>query len=115
MAFKKFKKLFVAIADLTEPNNLLRVINNLQSNIEESMTTLLNKTQNDSTIVSNIQLTAGQVNVINHTLARNLVGWKLVRVRGQATIWDTQDDNPGTNLTLWLHTSADTTVDLEVF
>ncbi len=115
MAFKKFKKLFVAISDLTEPDNLLRVINNLQSNIEESMTTLLTKTQNDSTILSNIQLTAGQVNVIDHLLSRKLVGWKITRVRGEANIWDTQDSNTATNLTLWLHTSANVMVDLEVF
>jgi len=113
--FKKFKKLFVALADLDEPKNLLRVINALQSNIEESLAPLINKTQNDSSILTNIQLTTGQNNVIDHTLGRDLVGWKLVRVRGVADIYDTQDSNPSKNLTLWLTTSANVSVDLEVF
>ena len=115
MAFKRFKKLFLAIADLSDPSNLLRVINTLQGNIEDSLTTLLNKTQNDSTLLSNLSLIAGQNNVINHTLNRDLTGWKIIRIRGQATVWDTQDINTSTNLTLWLHTSANVTVDLEVF
>lgn len=115
MPFKKFKKLFVSTSDLEEPNNLLRVINNIQSNIEDSLAPLILKTQNDSAIITSQELVAGQNNVINHTLGRKLVGWKLVRVRGQATVWDTQDDNPASNLTLWLHTSANVTVDLEVF
>lgn len=115
MPFKKFKKLFVSTSDLEEPVNLLRVINNIQSNIEDSLSSLIAKTQNDSAIIINQRLVAGQNNVINHTLSRNLVGWKLVRVRGQANVWDTQDDNPATNLTLWLRTSANVTVDLEVF
>jgi hypothetical protein len=115
MAFKRFKKLFLSLADFSDPANLLRVINSLQGNIEESLTTLLNKSQNDSNIVTGVKLVAGQNNVINHSLDRNLTGWKVVRQRGQADIWDTQDSNPSTNLTLWLHASANVTVDLEVF
>ncbi len=115
MPFKKFNKLFLSITDLEEPNNILRVVNSLQTNIEEAITSLVQKTQNDSIILTNIQLTAGQNNVINHTLNKKISGWKLVRVRGQANIWDTQDDNPASNLTLWLRTSANVTVDLEVF
>lgn len=115
MAFKQFKKLFIAVSDLTDPDNLLRIINQLQTNIENSITPLANKTQNDSSILTNIQLKSGQTNIVNHTLNRDLVGWKVIRQRSQANTWDSQDANKSPNLTLLLHTSADVTVDLEVF
>lgn len=114
MSFKKFKKLFINITDLTEPNDLLRIINQLQGNIENSITSMVTLTQNDSAIVSNVALVAGRVNVVNHTLGRKLIKWTPARVRGQCRIWDSQDDNPSPELTLWLHTDTNVTVDLEV-
>ena len=115
MAFKNFKKLFLSLADFEEAQNILRVVNTLQSNIDSAITPILNKTQLDSTILTNVSLKTGQVNVISHLLNRNLTGWKLVRQRGQASIWDSQDSNTSPGLTLLLNTSANVVVDIEVF
>lgn len=98
-----------------EPENILRVINTLQGNIEDSLTPLLSKTQNDSTVLTNITLSSTTTNVINHTLGRTLTGWKVVRQRAQASIWDSQDSNTSPGLTLLLNTTANVVVDLEVF
>lgn len=67
-----------------------------------------------TSILKNVQLTTGS-NTINHLLGRILVGWRLVRVRGPATLYDTQDANPMKTLTLLITSDADVSVDLEVF
>lgn len=65
-------------------------------------------------ILKNIHLSTGS-NVINHKLGRVLQGWKPVRVRASATFYDTQDSNQTPQLTLVLVSSANVTIDLEVF
>ncbi len=77
---------------------------------------IINNPSNQAIILKQVVLlAASNPNVVNHRLGRNLQGWRLVRVRSQATIWDSQDSNQTPNLTLNLKTSADVTVDLEVF
>lgn len=115
MSFKKFKKLFLDGSSLENPSSVLRVINQLQQNIVDAFTPMVEKTQNDSLVLQNVQLRAAQNNAVNHTLGRNLQGWKLTRQRTQSQIWDTQDLNKSPNLSLWLSCSVDVTVDLEVF
>lgn len=69
---------------------------------------------NNSIILKNVQLAIG-TNTINHKLGRNLQGWFIVRKRGSADIYDTQDSNQMPNLTLTLVSDAIVTVDLAVF
>lgn len=97
------------------PEGMIRVINQLQTNIQDSFRPLNSKTQNDSNIISNINLIAGKVNTINHLLGQNLSGWKIVRQRGNAIIWDVQDTNTNPSQTLLLNTSANVSIDIEVF
>lgn len=113
--FKAFKKLFIQVVDMSVPENLFRIINQLQSNIDDSLSPLTSNIQNDSFIVKNVSLISGQITRVNHQLDRKLAGWKIVRQRGSAIIWDSQDTNLSPNLTLWLNTSANVIVDLEVF
>ena len=54
-------------------------------------------------------------NTIPHTLGRNLSGWLVIRQRGAATLYDTQDTNQTPALTLLLTASAPVVVDLKVF
>lgn len=115
MTFKKFNKQVLSKANLEEPQDVLRVINTLQNNIENSFNPIVSNIQNDSTILQNIQLLAGQNNIVNHTLNRNLMGYNIIRLRANSIVWDTQDSNPSPNLTLWLSCSANVIVDLEVF
>lgn len=115
MSFKKFKKQYLSSKDLDDADNILRVINTLQDNIENSITPLVDKTQNDSQVLTNINLIQGQNNIINHTLARSLIGYYIILKSAQADIWDTQQNNLSPDLTLWLSTSSDVLVNLIVF
>jgi hypothetical protein len=67
-----------------------------------------------TSILSNIALTTGN-NVIPHKLGRNLQGYRIVRQRAPASIYDTQDTNQMPALTLQLVSSAPVVIDLEVF
>lgn len=69
---------------------------------------------NNSLILKNQSLVTG-ANVINHKLGRKLQGWKLVRIRSAANIYDNQDFNQMPQLTLYLVSDADVVVDIEVF
>lgn len=89
---------------------IVRVINQLQTQLQE----LFGMTAIVPTKLTGVALIAGRVNLVRTGLGSPVVGYSLTRVRGQATIWDTQDTNttPG-YLALW--TSSGVSVDLEVF
>ena len=115
MSFKSFHKQFLDLANVSESHNLLRVINSLQQAIDESLSPMVSKFQNDSTILQSVVLEVGKTNVIAHKLGRKLTGWQIIRQRSQASVWDSQDSNGSPSLTLYLHTSDPVTVDLLVF
>lgn len=68
----------------------------------------------NSSILEKIALTTGN-NSVNHKLGRTLKGWIIVRQRGAAQVYDSQDNNSMPNLTLVLVSSASVNVDLLVF
>ena len=113
--FKQFKKNILSIKELASPEALLKVINSIQQAAADSINPMISKIQNDSVILSNVTLTSGKRNTINHLLNRNLQGWKIIRQRAESRIWDQQDHNPSPNLTLWLWTANTVVVDIEVF
>jgi len=115
MSFKTFKKQIVDQASIKTPLDLLRIVNGLQQAIDECLSPMIAKFQNDSNILTGVELEVGKTNVIAHKLGRKLSGWQIIRLRGQASVWDSQDSNASQNLTLWLHTSDPVTVDLLVF
>ena len=67
-----------------------------------------------SIILPNTALVSG-TNTVNHNLGKTLTGWRIVRLRGPATIYDQQDTNMLKNLTLILVSSAAVNCDIEVF
>lgn len=69
---------------------------------------------NNASVLKDIALITGST-VVNHKLGRKLQGWRIVRIRAAATIYDTQDTNQTPQLTLVLVSSAPVTVDLEVY
>lgn len=69
---------------------------------------------NYSLVLKGIALINGTT-TINHLLGRKLQGWKVVRQRAAASIYDTQDSNQMPDKTLTLVSNAAVTVDLEVF
>lgn len=88
------------------------------SMFQSSWATLLNpilmNPANSSVLLINIVLINGTTQV-NHKLGKKLTGWSVVRQRAAASIYDTQDSNQLSNLTLSLVSSALVTVDLLVF
>lgn len=69
---------------------------------------------NSPVVLESVSLLTGD-NVINHRLGRKLSGWRLIRIRAAATVYDKQDTNQMPALTLVLNTSAPVIVDIEVF
>lgn len=65
-------------------------------------------------ILKSVKLINGTT-TINHRLGKGLTGWMIVRQRGPASIYDTQDTNQQATLTLQLVSSAAVTVDILVF
>ena len=94
-----------------DPNKNLML---LQTNWAQQLNPIIQSPINGNVILKSIALKTG-LNVINHLLGRDLQGWIPVRRRAEAQIWDTQDSNPNPQLTLYLNSSADATVDLVVF
>ena len=115
MAFQPFQKLYIAPTDVKEDKDLARVINSLQSNVNDTVAPMVQKVQNDSTFISNIVLkAANNPTAVNHTLGRILLGYHLMP-QGNAVIWDSQASNKQPQLTLLLNTSADVTINLLVY
>lgn len=86
----------------------------MQTNWASSINPVIANPVNNGILLRNVSLTTGH-NVINTTLGRKLQGWVVCRLRASSNIYDTQDSNPIPNLTLWLESSANTTVDLYIF
>lgn len=86
----------------------------MQTQWASQLNPVIAKPQVQSSILKNVTLTSG-TNTINHLLGRPLQGWKIVRQRGPASIYDLQDTNQMPNLTLVLNSSAGVVVDIEVF
>lgn len=76
---------------------------------------LLGNPSLDSLILENVSLLKAAPNVVNHKLGRKLIGWRVVRIRAKAIIYDSQDSNQTPDLTLVLITDTDVIVNLEVF
>lgn len=86
----------------------------MQTDWIKKLNPLLAKPQSASSILQNVSLTTGN-NTINHLLGRKLQGWKIIRQRASASIYDNQDNNSMQSLTLLLVSSAPVVIDLEVF
>lgn len=86
----------------------------MQSSWASEINPIIARQQNQSIILKNISLASGTT-TINHRLGRELQGWKIVRQRSAANIYDDQDHNEMPSLTLRLVSNANVIVDLEVF
>lgn len=91
-----------------------QVLTLVQSRWSSILNPLIARPANNSSILKSIDLKAG-TNTINTLLGRKLQGWTIVRQRAAASIYDNQDNNNNPEATLILISSADVTVDLEVF
>ncbi len=86
----------------------------LQNNWSRQLNPLLANPSNQASILKEVSLAVG-TNVINHKLGQKLQGWKIIRQRADASVYDAQDSNQSPQLTLVLITNNPVVVDLEVF
>lgn len=87
----------------------------LQTSWASQLNQLLAMPTNHGLILNNIELVPGS-NVVNHKLGRKLQGWSVVRMKNAfVQIFDTQDTNQQSNLTLTLNSSGPGLIDLFVF
>ena len=91
-----------------------RTLSLLQTSWSQQLNPIINSAPNNSTILTSVALVSG-TNTINHLLGRKLQGWKIVRQRSSASIYDNQDNNQQPTLTLILISNAAVVVDIEVF
>ena len=92
----------------------IKELSMLQTTWSQILNTLLRNPSLQSNMLTQVLLVTGS-NTINHGLGRNLQGWRVVRQRALASLYDTQDTNQRPGLTLTLVSSAPVIVDLEVF
>lgn len=103
-SIKKFKKI----------NSKDRDLSQVQQNVEEVLTPVLNAQIVDGVLIKDVCLVALRPNLVTHKLNRPAFGWIVVRKRGDSRIWDIQDDS-ASNDTIALTCSHNVTVDLWVF
>lgn len=80
----------------------------------QQLNPLLANPLNNGSILKNVSLINGTT-VVNHMLGRPLQGWKIIRQRAAASIYDVQDSNQMPESTLLLVSDAAVVVNLEVF
>lgn len=68
---------------------------------------------NNSTLIKNVILSSSSV--INHGLGRPLQGWEIVRLKGNATVYDNQNANAQPDKTLLLIASSGVPADILCF
>ena len=96
------------------PPNTTGVLARVSAAVAKTLAPIVAKTHLDSQILEGVALTAGAVNQVPHRLGRRLRTWKDVRKRADARLWDSQDTGKSPDRFLYLNTSADVVVDLEV-
>lgn len=92
-----------------------RQLNTYQSALSAALQPITSNAAAAGIILSNVALVTGQTNVVPIGLTQPLVGWSIVRLRANATVWDSQDTNNTPSQTLLLNTTANVTVDILVF
>lgn len=102
------------MANLPIFNTSDRILSQLETQWASQLNPLLANPSLQTRIIKQVNLAIGS-NTINHLLGQNLVGWRIVRKRGPAEIYDTQDSNPRPQLTLVLVSDTVVSCDLEVF
>lgn len=102
----------ITTADLTKTHF---VINSLQTNTQNALAPVLANPLMGGKLLTNITLTAGQPNFVNHTLGQALNGWFFSRPQGFTMLYEDETNNKSPDKQIILYTYIDTIVDLYVF
>jgi hypothetical protein len=92
-----------------------RLLQQLQSNVQEILDPLQSNPLYQGRLLSNISLRAGVTNIIPTGLNRKLIGWFATRLDSNSVIWDSQTTIPTPNLNLLLQCSNDCIISLYIF
>ena len=92
-----------------------RLIQQFQSNVQDSLDPLTNNNLLKGVFVSNVVLRTGITNIVPTNLNRNVLGYIVTRSNAGSLIWDTQELNKTPSQNLQLICSADVTVTLYIF
>lgn len=101
----------MALPKFVDDNQVMQL---LQTSWASKLDPLLLNPLSGGSLLKSVNLAIGS-NIINHKLGRKLQGWYIVRQRAASSIYDSQDSNQMSNLTLVLNSSAAVTVDIYVF
>jgi hypothetical protein len=102
------------LRDLKKLDSELQEVVKLQEYVGRCISAIISSQVLDGTLLQNVSLKSG-LNEVAHKLGRKPQGWIIVRKRANANIWDEQDSNSKSKLTLRLQASAAVKVDLWVF
>jgi hypothetical protein len=105
MSFKPFPIIY------TEDKDLART----QVNISTTLEPIIKNARLDSRTLQSLSLLNTGINIVPHTLNRNVVGWSVVDKDTPSEIWSMQKMNPLPNKNLWLLSSNNCTINLEVW
>lgn len=92
-----------------------RQLNTFQTALSSALQPITSNPIAACTILSNVTLTAGQTTPVPIGLSQPLIGWFIVRLRGNALIWDSQDSNTTPSQNLLLNTTATVIADIAIF
>ncbi len=91
--------------------NTTGVLARVVAAVAKTLAPIVAKAHLDSQILEAVSLKTGAVNQVPHKLGHRLSTWKETRKRADARLWEAKDPD---GLFLYLNTSADVVVDLEV-
>lgn len=118
---RQFRKLNpVGASNATSPEQVkqaleevVRVINTMQSNIENSVGSVIRAELLNGRLIENVNLTAAVATSIEHKLDRNYRGWYIVKQNTNANVWQIATESEAKFLQL--QTSASCMVSIWVF
>lgn len=90
-------------------------VSKFQFNVIEMLNNIVGIPLLDGVLLTQIELVSGAINPVDHKLGRTPQGYIVVRKRANASIWDSQDLNKFSDLTLDLNCSANVIIDLWIF
>lgn len=91
------------------------VVRQIQDAVEIPLKDISSRPILDGQILTDIELTSGVDNIVDHKLQRVLTGWIVISKSAQSDVWDLQAANSRPQQFLVLRCSANVTVKIWVF